>query len=1542
MQETATSTKRDIPPKLTSSESILATLELQHPHNDTVVHQKDSSPSAPLGNDVVQQDEAVLEPLVSLEPVDSGDALAETVLPVVEDPVVRTLEPLAPVPSAMPLNEYRAKFWLGPDGAAEEVPWLRPNFDGLLRKCLTASLICWDWPVAHLMACASDKLMSAEDKQQNTTWLLDWAAEFAAGGQVPPEGPRAYWQRELEQSVAKASPLSEAPARWLAAALLILDPGADAQWPFDDMTVDSLLTLMDVGVGQKRLLEDWVRICRTGHSPSAVYALSDEAVVAPGSLEERLVESRRSLKESIDKFYSAAGGKAKQTHCRNAWDGFVQKAHPLLVELSGKQHSVSRVDLDRLKKYGTRIFDRAGVKYGDRQNMDRAVDAWLKLGFEVLDATLEVSDAQTEQEQHGTGPRFSPEVEVLLADETVVEGLDGWLLTLVRMHLANYTSISLTTELSDARVRVCPFVVEGWGGLPGGAGSLDVRRVEQPLVAASRWLFHRLEEPVEDATLWLAEHRATLLRDDAELSKSVRSMIERQREILDDRIHTLGARLRSVALDLAELADSEASIARDASKLVDQALENELQGVDVLWLEHCSFVLESRRESLVDRLMWQAEQEGYPRDSLMRMKEVKQYSSLLLARNLKQPEVVATRPRATLYRPKAENRWPHPVQTLRAFLEDSANSGSAQFILVERWLNCRQKLLKSELSTSDDRALREAFVEVVMQVEAAQRKTSVRYRTPRGPYATNYTAVNMNDIRLWLEGGNPTFLPQLSRFQTLVVTCVPVSVTDRNLDRRVQRQSSARDMSIILAPGLPADRRAEIATSHRARFVAPLALIDDLDVCRLLNLGGVAPEPLLAMMELVAERQPWERFCPYEVVEGQHVRMEMFVGREEEAAKLAHQATYSRIFSGRRLGKTALLRFLQASKRYNELPSGNRLYVLFCSIAGDAHEDAVAAKILRAVCAEFGLELPEAQDADAMKKVLREFVASRPTDSLLILLDEADTFFEEEIQSWKSAKQQSLSWWMSRHGEKSLDANGIPRVRFVLCGYLHTDQNRGVWENKGDVLRLAPLRPPAAVELIAKPLARIGIDVANEADSIAFRCGYQPAVIIRFGLGLLEHLNRTRSRQEAEHVQVNRQDIIDVFHSNPVQQAIQEACWLNFVGHAAGQLVFAALLMELKVRTPAAPIADVADALLKHVQDVEPSFNPNSVYEGSWADFVTQQLRELVDRSLLIQVGHRPVAYRLRFPHHLPVLIVPDPAQRVRDALSVLLAGGRSRAPEWLLNDALFSELQYAVSKEGRDLGYSGAVVLSQWPKPIIESQHGLPVRLELAAGDVMTVEQIPEDSSSALPSRVFVGGLALGREVLAGVDEEWEVARTGRLTQEQIRGWFERRRATQFTADGAWERIMERTAGIPVLIQELDVLVQALPDEAPTIGSSQFGKLMDELDLRIQGVWESLINGPNTTTLTERELDIIAIVAKATEIMPEAPGWVIEEGDLQTDGGPQPIGPQDWPSLQLLMLLGLLPRRASGSEVVRSQVLAELGPLHPQDPLISLLHLTQ
>lgn len=1453
------------------------------------------------------------------------------------------------VPVALTLPEYEDRFWLGSDGeTAEEAPWLdRDAFAARIAAEQARVLFAESWAVARLLGAAGEALRADAVASVD---LVDALARLPGGLEVG-DAAIAPAKEAVLRHIGAAEVLTEHPARWGAALLTLLGPAASH---LTDEQISSVCTLLDLGSQASRLVGDWVAMARADMAVSKLRdQLSAEAKGSSEDLGEALLAARETLHEDIKLLTKAAGGAIERTHCRDAWDAWMSEALPELQRMAaGAEAEGVGARLSRLERRAKKIFDRGGAKFQDRKKMDKAVDRLLDRGRAIAAIRVKLEEADDLATRTDYGLRYQDDVIEYVRNGEGASPLEKAILAAIRARLEGRRKSTEPWSIPAKRVRRRPALVEGWDDYDPEEPVLDTRRVQRPAVASAHLLAEPLANSVEDLTTWLAKHRPDLIPARLKLGPRVARALREHRREVNDRLQTLSGRLRRASMALDELADEQAKLARSALDSVEQREGEPPSALVERWVRHVTETLESRVEARSHNLLIQALKADVPYGDAKAMVDAGRRGALL--RRLSDGPVLQTQHgvRATAFRDDARKLWPYPARALRNLPTAPSGKSTLRHDVVGRWMRIRKVMKTRGPRASEANDWWDLFAEFVLRTKEASRVTRVKTYKPKGRLP--YVSVEMTDVRNWLvedTGERLTFLPQLRRFRSLALVLPPVEVGAGYLASKIRPEAEQGVLTVVLAPGLTEPARDKLFERLRAGTRPPIAVLDDLDLCRLLNPEkGEAPPPLLGLLEIVAEQQDWDRFKPYEVVEGQHVRLEMFVGRQREAEALAREATYSRIFSGRRLGKTALLRFVQGNPEFEQLPSRNRLEVVFVPIPGMESERKVVDAIIENVAKHLGRAQPApphgASPVEKLDAAIKEFVGDDGKLSLLILLDEADTFFEAQVAADTAGNEQTLSWWMSRVAQQERDSMGLPLVRFVVCGYRRTDQYAGVWANWGDVLFLRPLEVDDAVRLVLGPLARIGIDASAQADNIAFRCGYQPAVIIRFGVELLQHLVRSRPRQAREAAEVTAEDVVAVFRSNQVQSAIRETSWLNFVGHPMGQLIFATLLMELRERPPASVIEDAPDVLLERVRECEPSFDPATLKAGPWSDLVHQQLRELVDRSLLVSAGYNPASYRLRFPHHLQVLLQEDPAQRVRDSIARL--GREGRRPDWILPEPVVESARYAVSEEARDMGVRAVAVCTHWPEPLLDRERGLAPRIGIrnqedaarpTGADTLENALVSDDGVPPGKVQLRIGGINLARAAieLAAEDGSVELARTGRLELENIAAHLQRKRAAEFPA-GGMARIMEVTGGIPLLVKTFDEILAKEFDDAPTLDEQGMGRVLSLFSERLQDVKSQLAGDDPTIALTQREAELIRMVALASE--------QYDYDDMFRDAlrdqlvvwpvgfAPEPFGPADRPALRALLCMGLLPRAAERT----GAPLDEVAPLRSSDPALSLI----
>ena len=369
--------------------------------------------------------------------------------------------------------------------------------------------------------------------------------------------------------------------------------------------------------------------------------------------------------------------------------------------------------------------------------------------------------------------------------------------------------------------------------------------------------------------------------------------------------------------------------------------------------------------------------------------------------------------------------------------------------------------------------------------------------------------------------------------------------------------------------------------------------------------------------------------------------------------------------------------------------------------------------------------IPTDSTADFFLASLSEYLVNRPRDSLLVILDEADVFIESQLRDFDLRKEQCLSFRIRSDAQKDMDGQGLPRIRFVFAGYRKANTRGGAWGNWGDPLLLNPLEADEAADLIAGPLARLGIDAADVAPAIAYRCGYQPAVLLRFGERLLDLLDaHFMDASDRGHVVVSPAHVREVFDQQAVQDEIRTVVRNNFHGNDAGQAVFAAALLAFAAVAPGDALVNAPEEIWRRLRELVDKGDdsvksaaarigwlaprasdlnePTEVALGE----VNRHLADFHERKLLTLLNREDGVYRLRFPYHLSTLLVEVEIE----AWTALVRLARATGPtgdEAIEGDPIdrlaLRDLEMVLRKH-KELGlgeYRAGVLGTLWPESV-------------------------------------------------------------------------------------------------------------------------------------------------------------------------------------------------------------------------------------------------
>lgn len=290
---------------------------------------------------------------------------------------------------------------------------------------------------------------------------------------------------------------------------------------------------------------------------------------------------------------------------------------------------------------------------------------------------------------------------------------------------------------------------------------------------------------------------------------------------------------------------------------------------------------------------------------------------------------------------------------------------------------------------------------------------------------------------------------------------------------------------------------------------------------------------------------------PYDASAG-FVPPEMFYGRASELEAVKAQGGCYFIYGGRQLGKTALLR--RAERTFNN-PASDYYAVWIDLLAQGIGERRPAADVWLSVSDKLremripGLELPSINPArpssiDAFLTSIKGFLGEKPGRRILLLLDEADHFFEQDARH-------SGAYAETRRLKQLMDETDR-HFKVVFAG-LHNVLRTASTSNQplghlNEAVRIGPLMDEreirAAEELITRPIEAAGFEFEDRSlvMRILAQTNYYPSLIQLYCTQLLRHLRETKLRRRdlvGPRFKIQESDIESVFSGRPLRDAIR-------------------------------------------------------------------------------------------------------------------------------------------------------------------------------------------------------------------------------------------------------------------------------------------------------------------------------------------------------------------------------------------------------------------
>lgn len=1497
---------------------------------------------------------------------------------------------------------FSTAYWVGAGGQLEKSPWQGTDFAQRLRLAATEELSAGEprfWRLRLLSAAAASvpgaELPSpAEVQALGELWSL----------QTVPAGVRSAARGKGLLTANEGGNLTPSLA---SRALLFLEAAAPSlEAP---LARGEAATLAGAGGWRSKDLESVVAamldFAGYGENPIERFrALPQVNGRTDGDLRLELTARRQQFHEFVSRHWKSCGGKAPRPHCRHAWSEFIDECAPLLKKLYPPEHHGLKqwgrgeltADISRIEEVHRKHADRRGANWEDRASMDRVAARIAREAADIdaLMLRLARKPAST-PDVHPRGGKLPLESLRRLLDGDQLSGDEEFyrrlLVRLLRarpsLDAPDLFHIPLTALCRTPELLLTVPHVRVDAGTPV-LTALDVQDVR---LAAALLLQEASTDPDDVPanlealieSLNTPERQHLLARLVPTLPTALRERVHAQSAQTSDALHARIADLQASVTALSELASPMApmlgSICREAEKLVTpDATADGVPPSPVLlgaWLGEVRAEARATQDALVAGLREDAQgRTGEEGEAALQAIQSGQFAlalGILRGAHIHQP----TGRRATLWRQEARARFSNPARLLREPLLQPS---------VPKWTD-------GISSVNNDRAVRTEFAKLFLNelYEAS-------------PKAQHEISIACADIRQEVvkRGLNPSYLPQLNYFGALVIPGINLNPSATNFVP-VAAATAARsngNLVLLLAPGITERVRQSLIEELIKRKVTA-AVVDDLDMCRLLN-PDQRPDPLLGILEILLEQQRWSAVTPFRRHEGQHQQLEMYVGRTQEARDLAVASEYSRLFSGRKMGKSALLRFVESHYDGREMPDRTQLRVVYVSAVGIEQSSAMADRIIGAVAERLGArELVRAHAGlpagERLDNTIRQYLAQNENVSLLLVLDEADTFVEQELEEYEAHREACLSFLMRSKLMEMRSAQGMPRVRFVFTGYRVTNTSEGAWGNWGKVLKLTPLQADDAAGLVAGPLARLGVDAMDQAAAIAHRCGYQPAVILSFCERLLTKLEErwTPVMRLRTKPTVTAQDVAATFEDSLVQEEIRTVAKNNFHGNGAGKVVFLAILNEFLSLSATQGLTHAETRLRERLE---------GLCEGDWSWLrpesetvegeLSRHLRDMEDRQLLStrRNGAGPLEYLLKFPHHLTVLapLAQEEAMRaeIRNLQKARTESRGTRAAQGLLSrhrlkcvrDVLDAQpavgvpvvgvlwptaLSTAQSREGAVLARGLFDRLGLDTVARVDARNAralkegrLQARVAFLNVTPADVPKLLAERGPASPPPLLVGGADLLRATLnqstplpsrPGEEVAYEAYGVGRLSRAALAWWFERARGVNFTNADAIALIHQHTSGIPLLVAELDrMLLEKDPEGGGLeVGQALLSASLEELGRTLPRLAKHLRKGPGAMRLEPRELALLEMFSVLAEASTQkdvyadlTEYWPIicesNKPEWLTHSGYQGLGDGDAQRLGLLQQLGLLPTRP---DVETVDAVASLAPVRPDDALLRL-----
>ncbi|MEU1880964.1 hypothetical protein ABZ470_26960 [Streptosporangium sp. NPDC020072] len=417
----------------------------------------------------------------------------------------------------------------------------------------------------------------------------------------------------------------------------------------------------------------------------------------------------------------------------------------------------------------------------------------------------------------------------------------------------------------------------------------------------------------------------------------------------------------------------------------------------------------------------------------------------------------------------------------------------------------------------------------------------------------------------------------------------------------------------VLSPG----QREQLATAARRRPRPATMMIDDAAVS---YLAALPEASWTAVVSLLA---PFSAANPYAPTGD--VPMEMFYGRDAQLESVISGSGSSIVYGGRQLGKSALLREAERSLRRSD-PDRVVILETIQEIGKISQESALWPRLAGRL-AEAGV-LPQSgavmKDRGDICQAVRRWIERDLTRQVLILLDEADAFLNQDAANAKFTNVEALRDLMQ-------STNG--RVKVVFAGLHQTARFQSLSNQPlphlGTPIPIGPLDPQDAFDLLTRPLMALGFRFPDTlAARVIAEANNAPAHIQLFAEALLRRLRRMPVHGGGLPYEITSEDVTAVWRDKALTVGFKDRFeWTLDLDKRYKVIAYAVAFHALSNGM------DATIGVQKLQEDCHTWWSEG--FEGCTGDGFRGLLEECVNLGVLSSDAG---GYRLRTPHILTLL----------------------------------------------------------------------------------------------------------------------------------------------------------------------------------------------------------------------------------------------------------------------------------------------------------------